>query len=120
MASTDDDDRGYARPDTGRPAYHEADEAWTDRRVKEDFGRRDCGQARIKITRAFWKDRLEEATYQAAVVSNPQRQAEGPMAYVQRISALVTGERQKVHSMPHVRQSRSERDEALSTLRSQQ
>ena len=67
-----------------------------------------------------WTDRMEQATYEAAVAGNPRREGEGPFAYIRRISELVTQEREAgAQSMPHVRQSRRERDAALLRLRFQ-
>jgi hypothetical protein len=68
----------------------------------------------------FWKDRMEQATYEAAVAGNPRRDDEGVFSYIQRIAELVTNEREAgAQSMPHARQSRRVKDAALLRLRSQ-
>jgi hypothetical protein len=68
----------------------------------------------------FWRDRMEQATYEAAVSGNPRRQDEGPMAYVARIAEVVTGEwGQPVQAMPRARMSRRMTDERLAKLRAQ-
>jgi hypothetical protein len=74
----------------------------------------------VVYTEPFWADRMEEATYEAAVSGNPKRADEGPGSYIRRISELVTGEREAgAKAMPHVRQSRREQDRRLMTLRGQ-
>lgn len=47
----------------------------------------------VIYTVPFWRDRLEQATYEAAVVGNPRREDEGAFSYIQRISEIVTEER---------------------------
>jgi hypothetical protein len=67
-----------------------------------------------------WHDETERMTYHAAIESNPKREDEGPMAYAQRIAAVVAGKYSRaVQGMPHVRMSRRERDAQLSKLRGQ-
>lgn len=67
----------------------------------------------------FWADETERMTYEAAVEANPKRADEGPMAYVQRISAAVTGKYQALGKRMPRRQSRAERDRQLARLRAQ-
>ena len=56
----------------------------------------------------FWTDGMEQATYEAAVQSNPIRRDEGPFSYIRRISALVTGEAGGIGKMPRLRMSQRE------------
>ncbi|OFW63855.1 MAG: hypothetical protein A2Y74_01435 [Actinobacteria bacterium RBG_13_63_9] len=68
----------------------------------------------------FWRDRMEQATYEAAVAGNPIKPGKGPFSYIRRISEIVTQEREPgLKPMPHVRQSRHERDVVLARLRGQ-
>jgi hypothetical protein len=43
-------------------------------------------------TYPFWKDRVEQAIYEAAVAGNPRLAGEGALTYAARISAIVTAE----------------------------
>jgi hypothetical protein len=77
------------------------------------------GRPVIAYVHPFWEDRMEEATYEAAVAGHPRRADEGPLAYAQRISELVTGEREQIKRMPRRSLSNRERDERLALLREQ-
>ena len=68
----------------------------------------------------FWRDRMEQATYEAAVAGNPRRPDEGAFSYMKRISELVTQEREAgAKDMPKAKQTRRERDGRLGELREQ-
>lgn len=96
-----------ANPDSGRMGF---------RYEWEPRDERPC----IVYTEPFWRDRLEQATYEAAVAGNPKREDEGSFSYIRRISEIVTREREGgVKPMPHARMSRRERDRELAKLREQ-
>ncbi len=134
---------GSARPDTGRPAYHEAGEEWQDEKhvVLIFAGRRiDCDQARIRIVHSFWRDDAERQAYEHAVRQirpwehffarrdwNPkdedQRELGGKVwlgmaALCQEIATLADGFQGGIPKMPRP-MSRHERDERLAELRRQ-
>jgi len=67
------------RPDTGRMGFRYEWEPPDDRPV-------------IVYTEPFWRDHLEQATYEIAAAMNPLRADEGPFSYIQRISEVVTQE----------------------------
>ncbi len=83
-----------AAPDTGRMGFRWPGEPMDDRpTILQDWPQ--------------WRDSTEEATYEAAVHGNPKRPDETPLAYMRRISAIVTGEiGSPYHVMPKVRMSR--------------
>jgi hypothetical protein len=65
-------------------------------------------------------DRLEQATYEAAVAGSPIRPGEGPFSYMRRISGLVTQERKTgAKTMPRPTMTRRQVDDRLQTLRAQ-
>jgi len=62
----------------------------------------------------------ERMTYASAVESNPQREGEGPIAYIQRIGAIVAGKYEKLGlAMPRAGLTRAEMDARLKLLREQ-
>lgn len=85
--------------DSGRRGFREPD---------EPIDERPC------IVRApFWKDAMEAATYLTAVQMNPQKSTEGPFAYIERLSSIVTKEqRDALHDMPRARPTKREWSEA--------
>lgn len=113
-----------ATPDTGRTAYHEADEGWDDSRHAV-FGsgkeRRDFGVCRIRIVDRFWVDQEQEFAYGAAVGNHPKGPDEGAASYAMRISAIVEKRfpGMTTKPMPRTRLSQRERDGALQRLREQ-
>ena len=129
-----------AKPDTGRPAYHEAGEEWRDDKhvVLTFAGRRvDCGQARIRIVHPFWRDDAERQAYERAVreirpwehffarrdwkpEDKGQREIGGKVwlgmaALCQEIATLAEGFQGGLAKMPRP-MSRRERDERLAEL----
>jgi hypothetical protein len=123
-----------ARPEEARryggddawPVYHEANQEWDiTRRVVLACGNRqekvDYGPCRLRYLEPIWESEVERFTYMNAVEGHPRRDDEGPLAYVARISALVTarfrGEAAK--KMPSVRMGRRQTDERLAKLRGQ-
>jgi hypothetical protein len=104
--------------DTGRKGYREPWEPEDERPVIA-YGACQCRGCR-EYGGDFWRDKTEQMTYDSAVESNPKRENEGPMAYIQRISALVEGKYQRADKgMPHVRMSRQDRERQLQKLRGQ-
>ncbi len=103
-----DGDRPFnANPDIGRKGYRMEWEAPDERQE-------------VVYPHPFWRDRVEQATYEAAVAGNPRRGDEGPFSYIRRISELVTNEREAgAKSMPHPRLSRRAQDLRLMLLRGQ-
>ncbi len=96
-----------ANPDTGRKGYRMEWEASDER-------------PEVVYPYPFWRDRVEQATYEAAVAGNPRRNDEGSFSYIRRISELVTNERETgAKSMPHPRLSRRAQDLRLMLLRDQ-
>jgi hypothetical protein len=78
------------------------------------------GRPCIVYTEPFWRDKLEQATYEAAVAGNPKREDEGSFSYIRRISELVMQEREAgLKAMPRPRMSRAAQDRRLSMLREQ-
>ena len=74
----------------------------------------------VVYSEPFWRDRMEQATYEAAVAGNPILPGEGPFTYIRRISELVTQERELgVKPMPCPRMSRAAQDLRLALLREQ-
>ncbi len=96
-----------ANPDTGRKGYRMEWEAPDER-------------PEIVCPYPFWRDKVEQATYEAAVAGNPRRENEGPFAYIRRISELVTNEREAgAKSMPRAKLSHRAEDLRLMLLRGQ-
>jgi hypothetical protein len=69
--SDDDEERSRYAPQrgTGLPAYHEADERWTDRHATLRYGREmvALNPCRLRVLRPFWSSSEEEAAYTRAV-----------------------------------------------------
>lgn len=75
------------RQDTGRNAY----------RTEHD----PVDERPLLVWSQFWGSAGEQGAYEAAVENTPRRSGEGPMAYAQRVSAVVTGAyRQAGQAMP--------------------
>ncbi len=103
---------------SGRMGFREPDEPEDGRPVIARGACR-CTACREYLD-GFWKGRMEQATYEAAVAGSPRREGEGPMAYIRRISEIVTREREAgAKAMPHLRMTRRERDAVLERLRAQ-
>jgi hypothetical protein len=67
----------------------------------------------------FWEDDTERMTYENAVEASPIRNDEGRLAYIARVSEVVTGKYAALgKSMPR-RMSRRQRDSQLAKLRAQ-
>lgn len=49
----------------------------------------------VVLLPALWEDESERIVYEAAVRDNPRKAGEGPLAYIARISAIVTGQYQR-------------------------
>lgn len=45
----------------------------------------------VLIRSQFWENEAERLTYEAVVQKNPRSAGEGPLAYLERLSAAVTG-----------------------------
>ena len=110
--------------DTGRVAYHEADEGWNpERRVVLGIGkdRRDVGCCRIRIVEPFWDSREQQFAYENAVEANPRESEEGALSYAMRISGVVEKRfpGMTTKRMPSAKQTRREKAAALQRLREQ-
>jgi hypothetical protein len=82
--------------DTGRLAYRLPEDPPDEREL-------------VLRPRPFWSSEAEQYTYEAAVEKNPRRPGEGPMAYAERIAAVVAGVYRSVgQSMPRARMSQRE------------
>ena len=111
--------RGDSRPeprDTGRMGFRRDWEPVDERPLLVEYA---CQCRGCREWEGPYRDQTERMTYEDAVEANPKGPDEGPAAYFIRLSELVTKKYAGVKSMPHVRQSRRERDQALARLRGQ-
>lgn len=111
------DGRGEPKQDTGRMGFRWPGEPPDERpMIAVDACRcKACVEDRKHKT-------VLEAVYETAVQSNPRRPDEGPMAYVERISGLVSDDsavNQLTKRMPRPGLSRKAQDLRLMLLRNQ-
>ena len=95
-----------AEPNTGRMGYRTEFDAPDERPL-------------LYSPHPFWTDETERLTYEAACESDRPRDEDSLLSYLARISATVEGKYRRVHSVPHVRMSRVDRDRQLAKLRGQ-
>lgn len=70
--------------------------------------------------RPFWSSLTEQLTFENVVDANPQREGEGPFAYIERLAEAVEPKLAKLpRAMPPTRQTRRQRDDNLQHLREQ-
>ena len=83
--------------DTGRMGFRHDWEP-RDGRPLVAFDSCRCAACRVRV--GIWASDIERQTYEAAVALNPRRPGEGPMAYIRRISGIVTDEQRVGRPVP--------------------
>lgn len=99
------DDEPEQPRDTGRKGYREPEEV-------------PDGRPTISY-RPFWTDLSEQLTYEHAVETHPKRPDESPMAYIQRIAAIVEGRLAAVKAVPKASMTRKQFQQRLAELEKQ-